>query len=67
MLAFVLLVAFVLIQVWRPENATVPPRIFMQRTIAGAFWVSCCNGAHQALIGRFELPLLFIALTDIGL
>jgi MFS family permease len=28
-LAFVLLIAFGLIQVWKPEQATVPPRIFI--------------------------------------
>ena len=51
-LAFALLIAFVVIQVWRPERATVPPRIFMQRSIASAFFVSCCIGAHQTLIRK---------------
>ena len=52
MLAFVLLIAFVLIQVWRPERATVPPHIFMQRSIASGFYVSCCIGAHQTLMRK---------------
>ncbi|KAJ3521976.1 hypothetical protein NM208_g13055 [Fusarium decemcellulare] len=60
-LAFVLLIAFVLIQVWRPEQATVPPRIFTQRSIAGGFWVSCCVGAHQTLLIYF-LPIWFQAI-----
>ena len=51
-LAFVLLIAFVLIQVWKPEQATVPPRIFIQRSIASGFWVSCCVGAHQTLFSK---------------
>jgi hypothetical protein len=50
-LAFVLLIAFALIQVWKPEQATLPPRIFVQRSIASGFWVSCCVGAHQNLVG----------------
>jgi hypothetical protein len=53
-LAFVLLIAFVLIQVWKPEEATVPPRIFIQRSIAGGFWVSCCIGAHQTLFSKSD-------------
>lgn len=55
-LAFALLIAFVVIQVWRPQRATVPPRIFMQRSIASAFFVSCCIGAHQTLICEFSKP-----------
>jgi len=36
-LAFVLLIVFAMIQVWNPEQATVPPRIFLQRSIASGF------------------------------
>ncbi|KAJ5097084.1 major facilitator superfamily domain-containing protein [Penicillium angulare] len=38
-LACVLLTAFVLVQIWQPERALVPPRIFIQRSIAGGFWM----------------------------
>lgn len=31
----------------------MPPRIFMQRSIASAFFVSCCIGAHQTIIWKF--------------
>lgn len=51
-LAFVLLTAFVLIQIWKPEQATLPPRIFLQRSIASGFWVTSCIGAHQTIFGR---------------
>ncbi|KAF7560116.1 hypothetical protein G7046_g4039 [Stylonectria norvegica] len=54
--AFVLLIAFVFIQIWRPERATVPPRIFVQRSICSAFFVSCCLGAHQTIVQRSLLP-----------
>ena len=37
----------------KPEEATVPPRIFIQRSIASGFWVSCCVGAHQTLFSKF--------------
>ncbi|KUJ24095.1 MFS general substrate transporter [Mollisia scopiformis] len=59
--AFVLMIAFVLIQVWRPEQATVPPLIFKQRSILSGFWVSCCVGAHQTLF-IYYLPLWFQAI-----
>ncbi|EON96442.1 putative mfs aflatoxin efflux protein [Phaeoacremonium minimum UCRPA7] len=60
-LAFVLLVAFVLIQIWKPGRATVPPRIFVQRSIGSAFFVSCCLGAHQTLL-LYYLPIWFQAI-----
>jgi hypothetical protein len=52
-LAFGLLIAFALIQVWKPEQATLPPHIFIQRSIASGFWVSSCLGAHQTVFGKF--------------
>jgi hypothetical protein len=52
MLAFVLLIAFALIQVWKPDEATLPPRIFIQRSIVSGFWVSSCLGAHMMVFGR---------------
>jgi hypothetical protein len=51
-LIFVLLIAFALIQVWKPEQATLPLRIFMQRRIASGFWVSSCLGVHQTVFGK---------------
>ncbi|KAF4453561.1 putative aflatoxin efflux pump AFLT [Fusarium austroafricanum] len=60
-IAFTLLIAFVLIQIWKPEQATVPPRIFTQRSICGGFWVSFCVGAHQTLMIYF-LPVWFQAI-----
>ncbi|KAH8887522.1 MFS general substrate transporter [Thozetella sp. PMI_491] len=60
-LGLVLLGTFVAIQVWKPERATVPPRIFVQRSIASGFFVSCCLGAAQTLI-LYYLPLWFQAI-----
>ncbi|RAO74103.1 uncharacterized protein BHQ10_010115 [Talaromyces amestolkiae] len=62
-LAFMLLIIFVLIQVWKAEKATVPPHIFVQRSIACGFWVSCCVGAHQTLI-TYYLPIWFQAIKS---
>ena len=57
MLAFVLLIVFALVQVWKPDQATLPPRIFTQRSILSGFWVSSCLGAHQTLLGMLSIFL----------
>ncbi|TVY33835.1 Efflux pump, partial [Lachnellula subtilissima] len=62
-LSFVLLITFGLIQCWKPDQATVPPRFFMQRSIASGFWVSCCAGAHQTLF-IYYLPVWFQAIDS---
>ncbi|KAF5132732.1 Efflux pump aflT [Metarhizium anisopliae] len=53
--AFVLLIAFALVQ------AIVLPRIFIQRSIASGFWVSLCVGAHQTIF-LYYLPIWFQAI-----
>lgn len=41
----VLFSAFIFLQYYRGDKATVPPRIMKQRTIIGAMWFnSCCSG-----------------------
>ncbi|KAH6892599.1 MFS multidrug transporter [Thelonectria olida] len=64
-LAFVLLIAFVFIQVWKPDQATVPPRIFIQRSIASGFWVSSCIGAHMMMF-VYYLPIWFQAIKGVS-
>ncbi|KAI1378718.1 putative MFS multidrug transporter [Hypoxylon crocopeplum] len=59
--AFVLLIAFALVQVWLPEQAILPPRLFIQRSIASGFWSSLCVGAHQTII-LYYLPIWFQAI-----
>ena len=56
----VLTIAFVGIQIWKGEDATVPPRIFMQRSIlAGTFFGLCLGGAFFLFI--YYLPIWFQA------
>jgi MFS family permease len=46
-----LLAAFVAVQIWRQEKATVPPRIFKNRNIwACAFFGACLGGAFFVMI-----------------
>ncbi|KAF7327413.1 DHA14-like major facilitator [Mycena kentingensis (nom. inval.)] len=56
----VLIIAFVGIQIWKQENATVPPRIFTQRSIwSGSLFVLCLGGSFFIIV--FYLPIWFQA------
>lgn len=57
-LAFALLIAFILIQIWKPDQATVPPKIFIQRSIFSAFWLSSCVGIQTQIFGKNALRTL---------
>lgn len=45
MTSFVLLCCFIGIQFWKKDNATLPPRIMKNRSVAGAVWFSFALGA----------------------
>lgn len=64
MLAAVLLITFVLVQIFKPDTATVPPRIFVQRSIMAGFWATFCIGA-QMMIFVYFLPIWFQAIKGI--
>jgi hypothetical protein len=56
----VLIIAFALVQIWRQEDATVPPRIIKQRSIAlGMIFSVCIGGALISML--YSLPLWFQA------
>lgn len=58
--AGVLLIAFVGVQIWRQEDATLPPRIIMQRSVAcGVLYALCIGGGMISLI--YNLPIWFQA------
>lgn len=57
-LAGILLIAFGFVQIWRKEDATIPPRIIKQRSVAfGAVYTSCVSGAMISML--YTLPLWF--------
>ncbi|ROW10410.1 hypothetical protein VMCG_02062 [Cytospora schulzeri] len=62
-LAFLLLIAFAIVQVSLPEQAILPPRVFLQRSIASGFWTSLCTGAHQTIF-LYYLPIWFQAIQN---
>ncbi|GFF36039.1 putative HC-toxin efflux carrier TOXA [Aspergillus udagawae] len=59
----ILWVAFILIQIWRPKTATVPPRIFIQRSILAGFWGSCTVGVHMTMF-VYYFPIWFQSVTS---
>ncbi|KAF8176729.1 major facilitator superfamily domain-containing protein [Mycena galopus ATCC 62051] len=57
----VFITIFIAIQVRKQENATVPPRIFLKRSIWSAGWFALCVGA-TFFIFVFYLPIWFQAI-----
>lgn len=60
-LAGVLFVVFVIVQWWKGDNATVPGRIFVNRSIIAGSWFAFCNGAALQTLFYF-LPIWFQAI-----
>ena len=57
--------AFIGIQIWKKETATVPPRIVMQRSIAAGMWSQFCVGASMMTL-VYYLPIWFQAIKDVS-
>lgn len=55
------LAIFIIVQTWREEMATIPPRIISQRSIAAGFWYALFSGASQMSVIYF-LPIYFQAI-----
>lgn len=64
-LAGVLAIAFVLVQIFRPETATIPPRIFAQRSIAAGFCATFTVGASMMIV-VYYLPIWFQAIEGVS-
>ncbi|KAK2602487.1 hypothetical protein N8I77_009015 [Diaporthe amygdali] len=64
-LAGCLLLGFVAIQILRPKTATIPPRIFCQRSILAGFLAIFCVGSSM-MIMVYYLPIYFQAIKGIN-
>ncbi|OHF03888.1 hypothetical protein CORC01_00750 [Colletotrichum orchidophilum] len=64
-LAGILLAGFALVQVFLPKTATLPGRIFMQRSILAAVYTTICNGS-QLMIFSYYLPIWFQAIKGVS-
>ncbi|KAK8041186.1 major facilitator superfamily domain-containing protein [Apiospora phragmitis] len=51
-----LLIGFVLTQIFMPKTATVAPRIFKQRSIVAGFWATICIGSQMMIFGENSRP-----------
>lgn len=59
-----LLISFVLIQIWKQEQATVPPRVFKDRNVWGSAWFGACLGAAFFIL-IFYIPIWFQAIKGV--
>jgi hypothetical protein len=60
-LAALLIIAFLAIQLWKKEDATVPPRVFANRNVWGSAWYIAMLGAAFFILVYF-LPIWFQAI-----
>ncbi|CZR54630.1 related to transporter (major facilitator superfamily) [Phialocephala subalpina] len=61
----VFMLAFIALQIWSGDKATVPPRIIKQRSIASGAWLQFC-GAGSTYILAYYLPLWFQAVKGVS-
>ncbi|KAH6648973.1 MFS multidrug transporter [Truncatella angustata] len=64
-LGIALLIGFCIVQVYMPKTATLPPRIFKQRSILAGAWVTLCIGS-QMMIFVYFLPIWFQAIKGVS-
>ena len=61
----ILIIAFIIIQFWKKDNATVPPRIIAQRTMASATWFTLCLGGSFFIL-IYYIPIWFQAIKGVS-
>lgn len=59
----VLFLAFLAVQIWKPETATIPMHMFTNRTIASALLFTFCTYASMITM-TYYMPLFFQALKN---
>ncbi|KAI3323299.1 putative MFS aflatoxin efflux pump [Xylariaceae sp. AK1471] len=64
-LAVFLGIVFILVQVFMPATATIPPRIVKQRSILAGFWTTIVLGS-QMMIFVYFLPIWFQAIQGVS-
>lgn len=62
---FVLLAIFIFVQYKQQDNATVPPRIIMQRSIAGASWFAVMFGGALFIL-IYYVPIWFQSIWGVS-
>jgi MFS family permease len=49
----VLIIGFIAVQIWKQEDATIPPRVFKNRNVWGSAWFGACLGASFFVLVYF--------------
>src|SRR2546421_11433711 len=62
----VLLVAFVLVQIFLPATATLPPRIFKQRSVISGFWQTLGIGSGNYIFSKNATSQALSLMTDLS-
>jgi hypothetical protein len=62
--AGLLLLCFIGVQIWKQEDATVPPRIILQRSVASGFFYAFCVGSAMMILVYF-VAIWFQAIEDV--
>ncbi|KAF2655353.1 MFS general substrate transporter [Lophiostoma macrostomum CBS 122681] len=60
-----LIIAFIAIQIWKQEDATVPPRVFKNRNVWGSAWFGAMLGACFFVL-VYYLPIWFQAIKGVS-
>jgi hypothetical protein len=45
-------IVFILVQGFMPVTATIPPRVFKQRSILAGFWTTIVLGSQMMIFGQ---------------
>ncbi|KAL7816093.1 MFS general substrate transporter [Trichoderma aethiopicum] len=61
----VFVLIFIGIQVWKGEEATLPPRVMKQRSIAAVVWFGFFNGGSMMVV-MYYLPIWFQAIKGVS-
>ncbi|KAF4831765.1 Efflux pump aflT [Colletotrichum siamense] len=64
-LACVLLLGFVMVQIFLPKTATIPPKVFKQRSILAGVFATFCIGSQNMII-IYYLPIWFQAIQGVS-
>ena len=64
-IAGLLVIGFLAVQVWKQEDATVPPRVFKNRNVWGSAWFGAMLGA-SFFIMVYYLPIWFQAIKGVS-
>ncbi|EPS43044.1 hypothetical protein H072_2976 [Dactylellina haptotyla CBS 200.50] len=61
----VTIIVFIGVQIWKQDEATMPPRIISQRSIAFGMWFAFCAGGAMMLF-IYYLPVWFQAIQGVN-